>query len=48
MTLYRLKITAYVEAESESAARQCYIDGDWDETTLTSIKAVGELRKEDE
>lgn len=40
MNTYRLVFTqtvtvsAYVDAESESAARQCFIDGDYDDTSI--------------
>jgi hypothetical protein len=35
--LYRLTVHAYVEANSESAARQCWIDGDYAGLTLRAV-----------
>lgn len=38
MNTYRLHIVATVAAESESAARQCFIDDDFDDVSLVGVE----------
>ena len=40
MTTYILTMTAHIDANSESAARQAFIDGDWGDISLTAVEPV--------